>query len=302
MYWDGSSINFATAGSRRFDINAGGADVTGALTASGALTVSGASNSSFVGNVGIGTTNPGYKLDVNGTIHGYNGRLLIEQGNTGWGMFRVIPTQTNVQVDAMDSTQVTPLNLVFNPNGGNVGIGTTTPNSILNIAGATPKLTLTDTSAGANLKHWFVQSNAGALRFATTSDALADNSLAAMTITSSGGVGIGTASPGVFRLNVTGGDNNNLIGSVNPSGSSMRIQANAAANYVQGAGNVPLFIANSGANGFIAFYPNDVERVRITTGGNVGIGTTSPSQALSVQGNGLFSGNVYPVRSPSPAR
>src|SRR5581483_8408188 len=44
-------------------------------------------------------------------------------------------------------------------NTGNVGIGTTTPNSILNIAGTTPKFTLTDTGAGANLKHWFVQSS-----------------------------------------------------------------------------------------------------------------------------------------------
>ena len=29
-----------------------------------------------------------------------------------------------------------------------------------------------------------------------------------------------------------------------------------------------------------------------TTNGNVGIGTTSPASLLSVQGNGLFSGNV----------
>jgi hypothetical protein len=40
----------------------------GVIIPNGTLTVSGVGNSSFVGNVGIGTTGPNYKLEVNGTF------------------------------------------------------------------------------------------------------------------------------------------------------------------------------------------------------------------------------------------
>jgi hypothetical protein len=40
----------------------------------------------------------------------------------------------------------------------------------------------------------------------------------------------------------------------------------------------------SGFGGFTSFYSNDTESMRITSGGNVGIGATSPSQKLDVNG------------------
>ncbi len=42
---------------------------------------------------------------------------------------------------------------IFLATNGNVGIGTTTPASLLNLAGAAPKVTLTDNGASTNLKH-----------------------------------------------------------------------------------------------------------------------------------------------------
>ena len=52
-------------------------------------------------------------------------------------------------------------NLFFDDSLNRLGVGTTTPRSILQIASARPQLTLTDTGAGTNAKHWFMSSQGG---------------------------------------------------------------------------------------------------------------------------------------------
>ncbi|MFA6294855.1 MAG: hypothetical protein WC666_00335 [Candidatus Paceibacterota bacterium] len=98
--------------------------------------------------------------------------------------------------------------------GGNVGVGTTSPTSLLQVAGATaPKITLSDTDASTNQKHWFIESNSGQFYIGTTSDALATNaSYRALAITSAGNVGIGTVNP-LAILHVGSGVNNNSVDS-----------------------------------------------------------------------------------------
>src|SRR3989344_5475014 len=141
---------------------------------------------------------------------------------------------------------------------GRVGIGTTTPNSILNIAGATPKLTISNTSGSANAKHWFLQSSAGDFIIATTSDALVDTSLSALTILdTSGNVGIGVDAP-TSKLQVKGqtainsgllvgglilGADQNLTTVTNSTTKQARI---VSPNYLTAQANVALFF---GANG-----------------------------------------------------
>jgi len=99
---------------------------------------------------------------------------------------------------------------VVQQTSGNIGIGTTTPNSIAHISGITPKLTLSDSSAGSNLKHWYMQSTGGALYLATTSDALSDTALPAFMINSSGNIGIGTTSPDAL-MHITGTTGGTMI-------------------------------------------------------------------------------------------
>ena len=77
----------------------------------------------------------------------------------------------------------------------NVGIGTPSPNRILQIAGnAGPQLLLTQPSAGLNLKHWYASTTAGSLTFGTLNDALSTLT-ERLRIGNDGRMGIGTTTP-----------------------------------------------------------------------------------------------------------
>ncbi|MCX6106238.1 MAG: hypothetical protein NTY08_10455 [Proteobacteria bacterium] len=111
------------------------------------------------GNVGIGTTAPTSTLDVQKSFGGgmpaTTGtsepnaimRLRSDGGATlDWGM---IATGSAWIQPRYYTNLATNLNLLLNPNGGNVGIGTTAPGSTLEIAGTSgPRLTLTGTGLG----------------------------------------------------------------------------------------------------------------------------------------------------------
>lgn len=84
-----------------------------------------------------------------------------------------------------------------------LGVGTTTPNNILSIAGNTgPQLVLTDTSAGVDLKHVYASSTAGALAFGSLNDNLSTYT-EHVRFDSSGNVGVGTTSP-AQKLSING--------------------------------------------------------------------------------------------------
>ena len=189
---------------------------------------------------------------------------------------------------------------IFDVNG-NVGINTTTPNAPLEIngevrisaiAGSNAGLDILSNGQGSNsvtLKQGFntATDNIGFLYNRANADfVLGTNNLERMRIQAGGNVGIQTTTPnaplevnGEVRISAIAGSNAGLDILSNGQGSNFVTLKQGFNTATDNIG----FLYNR-ANADFVLGTNNLERMRIQAGGNVGIGTITPSQKLEVNG------------------
>jgi hypothetical protein len=250
------------------------------------------------GNVGIGNTNPPARFTVTGANTGTSSanpqllvtaddvseRLRIGVDSTGTG--------TGFIQSFKEGTGGGAQNLLLNPNGGNVGIGTTTPGFPLSMSNALgDKISLYGTSGPHfgfgiqnNLFQIHTDTNAADVVFGYgTSAAMTET----MRIKGSGAVGIGIASP-IAKLDVNG--NTNVRGQINLTGAIvMANEQSIWGTNIAGVAETAFWprsadgtYLNYGTNGL--FIRNNASATTMFMGnnGNIGIGTNAPSTKFTL--------------------
>ena len=244
------------------------------------------------GDVGIGTTGPLAKLHV------FGGSAII--GDDDFNAVKISANGSGTTYNTIGNGFIAPnvnfninnqTRLAINGNTGNVGIGTTSPSQKLDVSG---NINLSGDNRniffGGNNTFIGERSNSSELELRGGGNSTAQT----VYIDNTGQIGVGTSNP-TYTLDI------------NKSGAKARIyDTTGDAKLNLSSGNTAVGIIEFGDtddinvgkieyrhnNDSMRFIVNASEAMRINSAGNVGIGTTNPSQKLEVEGNIYTGGSI----------
>ena len=269
------------------------------------------------GNVGIGITTPEVKLDVYGSgtvqsrVRSASGGDIRFSADTFGRVGTYSASDLALLTSGTEKVRITTT--------GSVGIGTTTPtNAKLKVSGssASGAIISEDTSSttsfvrilgdisSQNLINW---QSATSLRFATSNQDYSSFS-ERMRITDTGNVGIGTTAPNT-KLEVGGSvfgefEALRLVNTANVApnrGTSQTFYIPALTGSNEIGGKLLVSRSSDNVGSYMAFSTTTTnaagvtEKMRITSAGNVGIGTTAPTAKLQVVGLVEYATNALAI-------
>jgi len=250
--------------------------------------VNGGTNAIFIksgsGNVGVGTSNPGAPLHVYRGSAGLIAKFTqVIEGGTDYSHVLIYngnpaPTAGTAPLRVGDSAGASIITT------GNVGIGTTSPGALLEVAGEVRGGNFVDRDNTAYNVDPNYRSHIADLRIGATSNA--DNTLSVSgNADVTGKLGVGTTSPSA-PLHVDSGSAQEVFRMESDAAPYFTMyEGDSRRAYVQYDGNSDLLDIMAEESGSeLSLGAGGSRQVRIDSSGRVGVGTIDPKSKLAVSG------------------